>query len=226
MNDLMKRFGMTEYRGVPVVSSRKVAEVFNKEHKDVLETIRNALQTLDDTDEDTAEFSAMNFQESSYKVRGRKFPEYLLTRDGFTLVTMGYGGKRAMKFKVAYINKFNEMERFIQSLYAAKMEFPEFTEAIMSAHEEPKHYHFSNELNMINKIVLGMNAKQFKEAHGLKDVSSIRPYLTTEQINSIERLQKFDTGLIYTETDFQKRKAILCDYHHRVNEIKALKRLA
>ena len=220
MNELMEQFGLTERQGVPVVSSRRVAEVFKREHKTVLDAIRHAIET---TSSFAADFSAVNFIESRYKERGKWYPEVLLTKDGFTYTVMGFTGKRAAEFKIAYIQRFNEMEDFIKSLYAAKMEFPEFTQAIMLAHEEPKHYHFSNEVNMINKIVLGMTAKQFKSEHGLGDVPTIRPYLTQPQITGIERLQKFDTGLIYTEPDYHKRKIILANYHEKVSFIRLLK---
>lgn len=208
MNELMQI--VMEKKGQPVTTSRKVAEAFGKEHKDVLETIRETIKTLEDTDNFTAEFSAANFQETSYKSRGKSYPEYYLTKQGFILVTMGYSGKKAMKFKVAYICQFDEMEAFIKSLQTAKLEFPAFTNAIMEAHEEPKHYHFSNEINMINRIVLGMDAKHFKERHGLdKSVVSIRPYLDAAQIEAIEALQRIDIGLIVAGLDFDNRKQIL-----------------
>lgn len=88
------------------------------------------------------------------------------------------------------LNKFNEMEQYIIALNTARIEFPELTQAILEVHETPKHYHFSNEMDMINRIVLGMTTKQFKEAHLLGDVSSIRPYLTAEQLYLIGMLQK------------------------------------
>lgn len=219
MNELMTQFGMTEYNGVPVVSSVKVAEEFGKRHDNVLQSIREA---INNTQEFDPNFSGANFIESRYKVRGKWYPEYLLTKNGFYYTVFGFNGKKAAQVRVDYIERFDRMEQFIKSLYAAKMEFPEFTQAIMLAHEEPKHYHFSNEVNMINKIVLGMTAKQFKVEHGLDDVSTIRPYLTQPQIVGIERLQKFDTGLIYTEPDYQKRKIILTDYHEKVSSIRVI----
>ena len=117
------------------------------------------------------------------------------------------------------VRAFFKMQDFIQSLQTAKLEFPEFTNAIMNAHEEPKHYHFSNEINMINKIVLGLNAKQFKEENNIdKSVNSIRPYLTQEQIKAIETLQRFDIGLVTMETDYNKRKEILTNYFMKINK--------
>lgn len=207
-------YGVTEKKGVPIVSSRRVADVFSKRHDNIIRDIENIKLDLLKIEESSWQ---QNFISSTYKdAQNRKYPEYLLTRDGFTLLTMGFTGKKAMRFKIAYINCFNQMESFIKSLNQAKLEFPAFTEAIMMAHDEPKHYHFSNEINMINRIVLGMDAKQFKKAHGVDPKApSIRPYLDLPQIIAIERLQRADIGLQITTPDFHERKQILTGYYNR-----------
>jgi Rha family phage regulatory protein len=205
-------YGVTEKKGVPVVSSRHVAEVFKREHKDVLEAIRNCSCS--------EEFSRRNFTPSTYKdSRGKKQPEILITKDGFAFIVMGFTGKKAAQFKEAYINRFNEMESFIKNLYEAKADFPEFTQAIMDAHEEPKNYHYSGELDMINRIVLGMDASHYKKAHNLGKVSSIRPYLTPAQIESIKTLQRIDIGLIVGIPDYQMRKQILTEQFARKSHL-------
>lgn len=135
---------------------------------------------------------------------------------------MGFTGEKAAKFKVAYINRFNEMEEHLQSLKIARMEFPQLTDAIQQSKDDPKPYHYSNEINMINKIVLGMTTKKFRELHGIKKNESIRPYLTAEQIKAIEQLQKFDIGLIHTEPDYHKRKEILTTYYKRISSIRLI----
>ena len=87
-----------------VVSSRMVAQVFEKEHKHVLRDI----ETLGCSDT----FIRSNFGPVEYRdAKGEMRPEILLTRDGFTLLAMGYKGERAMRFKEAYINAFNMMEQ-------------------------------------------------------------------------------------------------------------------
>ena len=214
-------YGLYEKDNQIFCDSLQVAETFRKRHSDVLRTVENILKEDSGLSEN---FTQRNFALSTYKdISGKQNKMYLLTKDGFAIVTMGFTGKKAMQFKEMYIKRFNQMEQFIQSLETAKLEFPEFTNAIMNAHEEPKNYHFSNEINMINKIVLGLNAKQFKEQNNIdKSVNSIRPYLTQEQIKAIETLQRFDIGLVTMEPDYQKRKEMLGNYFVKINERKLI----
>lgn len=203
LNELIEM--VTEKKGVPVTTSRKVAEIFEKEHKNVLRDV----EELDCS----KEFSRLNFELSDYKVRGKTYPEYILTKDGFIFLAFGYRGEKAARFKEEYIKQFNLMESFIKSLQQAKLEFPAFTNAIMDSHTEPKHYHYSNEIDMINRIVIGMSASRFKESIGIdKKTPSIRPYLTLEQIQRIEELQRVDIGLIVAGLEFEIRKQTLANY--------------
>lgn len=93
---------------IPTVSSLQVAEIFGKRHDHVLRDIRQVLTQVPEI------FIKSNFGVVEYPVRrgfGTEMVKaYLLSKDGFTLLTMGYTGEKAMKFKVAYIDCFNEME--------------------------------------------------------------------------------------------------------------------
>ena len=93
---------------VTVVTSLDVAETFEKNHRDVMESIRNIGEAIS-----TAEFSALFYLDSYKASNGKTNPMYLMTRDGFTLLAMGYNGDKAMKFKLAYIKQFNEMEKVL-----------------------------------------------------------------------------------------------------------------
>lgn len=206
---LNPEFNLYEKNGMAFCSSRQIADEFSRQHKHVLETITNLTQPTSGL---SKEFILLNFKESVYRDdSGKKNREFLMTKDGFTIVVMEFKTSKARAFKERYIKRFNDMEAFIKNLFEAKADFPEFTQAIMEAHEEPKHYHFSNELDMINRIVLGMSSKKFKEANNLVGVSSIRPYLTPIQIENIRNLQRIDIGLIVAISDFHERKRILTE---------------
>ena len=93
-----------------VTTSLKVAEVFEKEHKHVLDAVRRLMRS--------AENSAViqMFQESAYlDEQGKERPMFIMNRDGFTLLAMGFNGKKALDFKIAYIDAFNKMEAELKS---------------------------------------------------------------------------------------------------------------
>lgn len=198
-------------KGVARVDSLFVAAAFEKGHRHVLRDIARIIEPRSGLSES---FACANFTPSTYKdARGRKLPRYLLTRDGFTMLVMGYTGSKAMHFKELYIQRFNEMEQCVRSLLSARQEFPMLTDMICRLHESPKPYHFSNECDMLNRIVLGMSARQFRLANGIEKGQSIRPYLTARQIHALDRLQHLDYGLLYSCPDFQQRKQMLMAYY-------------
>jgi len=109
--------------GKAVTSSVEVARVFGKQHKHVLETIQNLLKDL-------PAGSQPNFRQTEETrpspLNGApiKSPAYHLTRDGFTLLAMGFTGKRALAFKLAYIDAFNRMEAELQGKATQAAELP------------------------------------------------------------------------------------------------------
>ena len=192
------------------VDSLFVAKFFDKKHSHVLRDIEN----LDCSDD----FRQSNFGLTLYTdEQGKRRPRYAMTRDGFTFLAMGYRGEKAAKFKELYIKRFNEMEKFIKTLVSARKEFPLLTENIKLLYDDPKPYHFSNECDMINRIVIGMSAKQFRLEHGIEKGESIRPYLTEEQINMLELLQKVDVGLLVAFPNYEDRKRHLEWYKSKIS---------
>ena len=195
-----------------------VAKCFEKEHKNVLADIRKILSPSSGLSQ---EFGRLNFQPTSYiDTWNRKQAAYAMTRDGFTLLAMGYTGEKAMRFKELYIRRFNEMECFIKTLVSARQEFPLLTANIKLLHENPKPYHFSNECDMLNRMIVGMTAKQFRTANGIDKGKSIRPYLSDEQITMLDTLQKVDVGLMVAVPDFEQRKRYLEWYKLKMEERK------
>ena len=96
--------------GQAVTSSLQVAEYFGKKHQHVMEKVRALLAEI------PSDWGVSNFRQSSYfNLQGKEQPCYEMTKDGFTLLAMGFTGKKAMEFKIDYINAFNEMADFILS---------------------------------------------------------------------------------------------------------------
>ena len=205
---LNPNYQLFESKGAAFCSSRQVAETFGKRHDNVLRDV----QELDCSEN----FRLLNFEGSSYvSEQKRKLPLIYMTKDGFTFLVMGYRGKRAAAFKESYIQRFNDMERFIKNMLAARVESPAFTDAVMNAHEEAKFYHFSNEADMINKIVLGMSAKKYRELRGLEKGVSIRPYLSDAEAEAVLALQRADIGLLEVVPEFERRREVLAKIHAR-----------
>ena len=112
MNDLVFK----GQNGQALTNSLLVAEKFGKEHKHVLDSIRNLLaeNSAETINQQVSEMFVLTEYESSLNNGTdavRKLPMYIMNRDGFTLLTMGFTGKKAFQFKLDYIAAFNEMER-------------------------------------------------------------------------------------------------------------------
>lgn len=93
-----------------VTDSRSVAEHFEKQHKHVLDAIRNLLGGMPKIGQTPM------FHETTYvnEQNGQTYPMYLMNRDGFSLLVMGFTGEKALEWKVKYINAFNEMEKALK----------------------------------------------------------------------------------------------------------------
>lgn len=121
---------LSTQNGEPVASSRQIAESFGKEHKHVLDSIKNLV----------AENSAAKsmFYETTFENCGKQYPMYLMNRDGFTLLAMGFTGKAALEWKLKYIQAFNAMEKQLaQRPQLSRAEL--MAQALIAAHDELEH---------------------------------------------------------------------------------------
>lgn len=96
----------------PVTTSLKVAEYFDKEHKHVIRDIREKIVPYVSESFNQSNFGLVEYTDA----KGEERPMYILTRDGFTMVAMGYTGVKAMKFKEDYITAFNKMEEALRGV--------------------------------------------------------------------------------------------------------------
>ena len=91
-----------------LTTSLKVAEYFGKRHNHILRAVEGLINT-----EPKIGLSEY-FMKSSYQDEsGKKNLMYLMNRDGFSLLVMGFTGKKALTFKINYIQAFNAMEKLL-----------------------------------------------------------------------------------------------------------------
>jgi Rha family phage regulatory protein len=178
-----------------IATSLDIAETFGKEHKRVLQDIREL--------ECSEDFRRHNFVQSSYvNSQNKKQPMYYVTRDGFTLLAMGYTGEKAMKFKEGYIRQFNAMEK----LLIGKIKEREkgiavrqaFTKAIQQSSEnERMHGHaYSTYTDVIYKSIFGKNAKQLREEFGITKKESMRDYFSEEDLMKVQNAEMLVSALV------------------------------
>lgn len=157
--------------GRPAVTSREVSRYFNKRHDAVLRDIAAITSNCPES------FSAHNFVGASYlDEQAKNRPMYIIHRDGFMLLVMGYTGKKALALKLAYIEAFNRMEaelarRNRPALPAA----PRFDEAAMlelaaEIREAQQHYYrtfgrlCSRLISMSIPVFTALESRVYKQA--------------------------------------------------------------
>lgn len=97
-------------------TSLLVAEKFEKNHFHVIRDIEHIIKTCPDKQFSASNFGLRNYQYTTGKNQLREAPYYNLTRDGFTMLAMGFTGQKAFLWKIAYINAFNRLEAKLREL--------------------------------------------------------------------------------------------------------------
>lgn len=195
-------------------NSRDVAEHFEKQHKDVLESIRNL----------TAENSATKsmFIETSFESRGKLYPQYELTRDGFSLLVMGFTGSKALEWKLKYIEAFNEMERELRRLYEERKRTEiERAKGVIIRHvltdtikmkiaDSPnKRFAYPNYTKLIYRTIFGKSLKELQADFGVKPKETIRDYMTAEQLKEVESMEMLVSSLINLGMSYDEIKSFI-----------------
>ena len=180
---------------VTVVTSLDIAETFGKEHKNVLRDIKQ-LECSD-------EFGQLNFEPSSYiNQQNKEQPMYFITRDGFTLLVMGYTGEKAMKFKEAYIRQFNAMEKALIGKLKEREKGIAVRQALTNAlqqsqENERMHGHaYSTYTNIIYKAVFGKDAKHLREEYGISKKENLRDCFSEEELKAVQSVEMIVSGLV------------------------------
>lgn len=114
MNELIQ-ISFNEQFEQLVVSSREIAKNFDKRHADVTKAIQDLINKAGSAEKIAYLYNQFIYSEYQDNQNGQYYPEYLLTRDGFSLLVMGFTGQKALEWKLKYIEAFNLMEKELNS---------------------------------------------------------------------------------------------------------------
>lgn len=195
MNELI-----TVVNDKPVVSSRQVAESFEKQHKHIMESIREVETSV----ENPANLFSKSKYLDSYK---REQDEYLLTRDGFSLLAMGFTGQKALTWKLRYIEAFNLME--------AELNTPEkiMARALRIADEELKKLKLTNSKLTTENMIMAPKADYFDE---MVDRNLLTNFRDTAKMYDIKQ-KNFIDFLIAKKYIYRDGKGKLMPYADKNN---------
>lgn len=200
-----------------LTTSLKVADKFEKQHKDVLESIRSIRDAMS-----TAEFSAL-FKETSYKAsNGKNNPMYEMNRDGFSLLAMGFTGEKALKWKLDYINAFNIMESELKRIYTERQQWQiERDKGIVIRHiltdtikmkitDSPhKRFAYPNYTNLIYRTLFEKTAKELEHEYGVKSKENLRDFFTGEDLEKVQSMEMIVSSLINCGWGYEQIKEFI-----------------
>ncbi|EOJ48717.1 rha family phage regulatory protein [Enterococcus faecalis EnGen0361] len=171
-----------------VTTSLQVAATFNKNHRDVLAAI-------DDLKEGVAENYADLFYEDSYihPQNKQKYRQIIMNRDGFTLLAMGFTGQKALKFKLKYIEAFNQMEKEIQQPKLPTSQ-RELALLALSANEET-----NERVDVIEKEVADLKNNQKIDAGDYSYLSRRVHQRVAEVAKGFGKITKEQRGKLYKD---------------------------
>ncbi|EAJ1070105.1 hypothetical protein CJY86_08005 [Campylobacter coli] len=155
------------------INSLDLAKVFNKNHKDVLETTKNQPQN---------DFTESNFILSTYKdKKGELRPCYNLTRDGFSLLVMGFTGEKAYKWKIEFIKAFNEMEKRLKNLEQEKMQKLAFHQSLgYKSQLKQQKEHYENKIKALKYDLEKKKELSFKRKLSKEELLELRKILARD----------------------------------------------
>ncbi|EAJ0334453.1 Rha family transcriptional regulator [Campylobacter lari] len=154
-------------------TSLSVAAVFNKRHDNIIAKINELPQD---------EFNALNFKAVEYKdKKGELRPCYNLTRDGFSLLVMGFTGEKAYKFKVEFIKAFNEMEKCLKNLEQEQMQKLAFRQSLgYKSQLKQQKLKYENEIKALKYDLEHKNELSFKRKLSDEELLELRKFLAKD----------------------------------------------
>ena len=188
---------------VPMTDTLKVAEVFGKRHKNIIQAVKE----LDCSNE----FRRLNFQPSYYlNEQNKRQPKFNMTQDGFTFLVMGFRGKKAAEFKEAYIKQFNEMRDWISKREHLSTNQHILNDAIQMRFDGEQ-FAYSRENNLVYIVALGSTRKKWLADNLYPNDVEIRECLSAKQLKLVELLTIENAVFIKLGMSYTDRKTRLLE---------------
>jgi Rha family phage regulatory protein len=130
---------LAKHQGSIVVRSTEIAAHFGKRHDNVMQDIERLLRGF--VEQPNICRSAFFFESKFTNDRNREYREYLMSRDGFALLAMGFTGAKALQWKLKYIDAFNQMEKAAITTQIGAMDHYGEVLAIMESDKEKASIH-------------------------------------------------------------------------------------
>ena len=212
-----------------LTTSRKIAESFEKEHKEVIRTIEGQV----DAEGKTKHLGLVTqisqrgdiplsdyFIKTSYiGENNREYTEYLITRDGFSLLAMGFNGEKALQWKLKYIDAFNKMESELKRIHTERQQWQiERDKGVVIRHiltdtikmkiteSQNKRFAYPNYTNLIYRNLFGETAKELESDYGVKAKENLRDFFTGDDLAKVQNMEMLVSSLINCGWGYQQIK--------------------
>lgn len=183
-----------------VTTSLQVADVFHKRHDTVLRSIENLVSESENT--------KLWFHRSTYKTEGnnKTYPMYYMNRDGFSLLVMGFTGKKALDWKIKYIEAFKQMESYINFRKADKQIQKNSMQFLHDNLEMPTQKDYIKANNIANKCVSTMygHPKMVKKADMTPEMLEDRESVLKGTVELMAVKDKYDLDIPVSENIYKK----------------------
>lgn len=176
---------LSTQNGEAVVSSREIAGHFDKAHYNVLRDIENLLSEGVIKNEETPMFYKTEYTHPQNK---QTYPMYLMNRDGFTLLAMGFTGKKATEWKIKYIQAFNAMEKQL-SEQQSELSNRRLNEAIEAVNRAKKN------LNLARKLHDMSSDAREKSKNALAEIRAIHSKNCDAERKDAQRVREWQAYL-------------------------------
>lgn len=220
------------------VTTRQIAEDFEKDHREVIyalegrtaETGRN--KGIEDKNKGIIPMLIEGgdphvekyFISSEFRSRGKTYKQYLVTRDGFSLLAMGFSGEKALKWKLKYIEAFNEMETVLKRIYTERQQWQiERDKGVVIRHiltdtikmkiaDSPhKRFAYPNYTNLIYRTLFGKTAKELEQEYSVKPKEFLRDCFTGSDLEKVQSVEMLVSSLINCGWGYEQIKSFIAE---------------